>query len=265
MNKIDFSILYREDFNESYFGVMGIQNNVPTKKFTCRKGDRKYSRLFYVTGGTFAIRQKNEHEIIAKKGDMLYLPSDCEYTSKWSDKDRGYFSVNFVLNDQNNTEILFSDKICLLKKDTEGIYLSRFEEIDSLWIQAMPGYKLRCKAKFYDMLYLLLNESIKEYHKSIEKGIMYLESHYLENTSIDYIAKLCNISPSGFRRLFKDYSSLSPVSYRNMLRIKKAQELLKSGEHTVQSAAEAVNIPDVYYFSRLFKKTTGKNPKNFKS
>ena len=263
MEKLDFSNLYVEDFQDNYFGVMGVQYNIPTRKFICKKGERKHSRLFYITGGTFSIKPKGEEEIIATKGDFLYLPSDCEYTSKWCDVDRGFFSINFVLNDHKK-EILFSDKICLIKKDNDGVYYSYFEEINNIWIKALPGYKIHCKAKFYEMLYLLLSESIKEHHKNIEKGIMYLESHYTEDIPIDYIAKLCNVSPSSFRRLFKEYSSLPPVQYRNMLRIKKAQELLRTGEYSVLEVAEAVNIPDVCYFSKLFKKITGQTPLNFK-
>jgi YesN/AraC family two-component response regulator len=50
-----------------------------------------------------------------------------------------------------------------------------------------------------------------------------------------------------------------------LFRIKKAQELLKTGEYSVLDVAEAVNIPDVCYFSKLFKKLTGASPLNYKS
>ena len=111
---------------------------------------------------------------------------------------------------------------------------------------------------------MLAYDNLKEKHQSIAKGIIYLESHYLDNTSIDEIAKMCNISPTCFRRLFKEYSPYPPIQYRNILRIKKAQELLRTGEYSVLDVADAVNIPDVCYFSKLFKKITGLSPVKYK-
>ena len=111
----------------------------------------------------------------------------------------------------------------------------------------------------------MMQDNIKTQYKSIADGIMYIENNYLEDTSVGELAAMCHVSESGFRKLFKEYSDHSPVQYRNILRIQKAQELLRSGEYTVSTAAEAVGITDVYYFSKMFKKVTGKTPKSFKN
>ena len=50
------------------------------------------------------------------------------------------------------------------------------------------------------------------------------------------------------------------MAYRNVLRIRRATELLKSGKYTVSEAAERVGIFDVKYFSKLYKQQTGLNP-----
>ena len=89
---------------------------------------------------------------------------------------------------------------------------------------------------------------------------MYIENNYLENTHVSELAKMCHVSEGTFRRLFMEYKGETPVKYRNKLRIKKAFELLKSGEYTVAEAAEAAAIPDAAYFSKLFKKFMGFNP-----
>ena len=47
---------------------------------------------------------------------------------------------------------------------------------------------------------------------------------------------------------------MSPVEYRNILKIKKAADLLKTGEFSVSEVSKAVGIDDIYYFSKMFKK-----------
>ena len=97
----------------------------------------------------------------------------------------------------------------------------------------------------------------------IYKGIIFLENNYLQDISVGNLAEMCSTSEGNFRRLFKKYKNMSPITYRNYLRIKKACDLLGSGEYSVAEAAEAVNIPDVCYFYKLFAKFMNTTPKSF--
>ena len=71
------------------------------------------------------------------------------------------------------------------------------------------------------------------------------------------------MSTSNFRKYFQKYSEYAPITYRNVLRIKKAAELLKTNEYTINEAAEAVNVNDIYYFCKMFKKVIGVTPKKY--
>ena len=64
---------------------------------------------------------------------------------------------------------------------------------------------------------------------------------------------MAEMSTSYFRALFKQ-------QFHNRLKITKACDLLRSGTCNVTEAAYATGFGDVYYFSRLFKKTTGRSP-----
>ena len=258
------SFLYQNEFKECFFRMYDTQGCTLAKTNMCKKGEVLRSRFFYIIDGQYTITPPNSEDIVAKKGDILYLPPDCTYVSSWHDNVRNYYNINFKITDFDDNQIAFSDEICIIKNDEHGIFLPLFKEIHDLWTARAPCYILKCKAKFYNLLYILAYDNLKEKHQSIAKGIIYLESHYLDNTSIDDIAKICNISPTCFRRHFKEYSPYPPIQYRNILRIKKAQELLRTGEYTVLDVADAVNIPDVCYFSKLFKKITGLSPIKYK-
>jgi transcriptional regulator GlxA family with amidase domain len=56
---------------------------------------------------------------------------------------------------------------------------------------------------------------------------------------------------------------MSPIKYRNMLRLNKALEILKSGEYSVIETAMIVGFDDPAYFSRIFKDQFGNSPSYF--
>ena len=96
----------------------------------------------------------------------------------------------------------------------------------------------------------------------IYEGISYLENNYTKEITTEQLAALCNMSESNFRRLFHRYSTLSPITYRNFLRMKHAREMLETGLYTVSEAAAIVNITDPFYFNKMFKKYFGTAPSN---
>ena len=54
---------------------------------------------------------------------------------------------------------------------------------------------------------------------------------------------------------------LSPVEYRNNLRLQSAKLKLESGEYNVSETAEACGFSNLSFFIRLYKKTYGCTPK----
>ncbi len=63
-----------------------------------------------------------------------------------------------------------------------------------------------------------------------------------------------------FRKLFKQETGVTPLEYLTTLRIEHAKGLLSSTSLTVRQIAAMVGYDDPYYFSRIFKKATGKSP-----
>ena len=89
------------------------------------------------------------------------------------------------------------------------------------------------KAKFYELLTDVsksLNENSMpaEYHQ-IVNGIKFIEENFNRKITVKDAADACFISESYFRKLFTKYHDMSPIKYINNLRLKKAEDLLKSG------------------------------------
>ncbi len=72
-------------------------------------------------------------------------------------------------------------------------------------------------------------------------------------------------SPSHLIRLFKRERGCPPLQYLLKLRIKEAERLLRATRLPVQVVAKRVGFEDPYYFSRAFRKITGRAPSQGRS
>lgn len=87
-----------------------------------------------------------------------------------------------------------------------------------------------------------------------------IENNLAEPFDIAEVAKRYAFSPNYLRKLFKDFTGVSPIQYINRLRMIRACEGLESRRMSIKEAAEYVGIYDLNYFSRLFKKIIGCSP-----
>jgi len=98
--------------------------------------------------------------------------------------------------------------------------------------------------------------------RRMEKVVAYLAEHFDEDVPIEDLAERFNISVSHFRRVFKAFTGRSPRQFVTSLRISKAKQLLSQGM-TIKEVAALVGYEDLFYFMRMFKKTTGVSPGRF--
>ncbi len=260
---MNFDILHENEITVRSLNVYRNPQPILTQsRFVCVAGARPFSRFFLVTGGKIIFNKGTPTELCAQSGDIIYLPHDSEYVSEWEAGCNGSFiTANFVIN---NASTVFSKEICIAAHDCGGVYKNIFERLLKARAESAFNSRLRALAIFLELLSLLADDVSKTAaigkYGSISSGIAYLENNFWEDFSVEFLAAMCNVSPATFRRRFKEYSKFSPITHRNFLRIKRAAELLESGEYTVTEAAFAVGFDDICYFNRTFRKFLGTNP-----
>lgn len=212
---------------------------------------------FYLSGGVLR----------ADSRDMVYLPRDTAYHSKWL-SDARFMVVDLLLRDAEGQDIRFGDAPSVLFRDSHCVYdgllaeLAEKAEADGPfdWLERISlTFKLLC-----EMARDTNRAELDETYGRIKQAVSYIESNYAEDFSVEMLARLCFLSTASFRRLFVSCKGVSAVEYRNRVRIRRASELLKSGKCTVGEAAEQVGIRDIKYFGKLFKRYTGQNPGTLK-
>ena len=120
------------------------------------------------------------------------------------------------------------------------------------------------------MLSLLafINDSDKEEQeesiiKRLAPAVYRLREGYCEKVYTAELAALCGLSESQFRRLFKEAFNVSPITYKNNLRIKMACSLLESGAYSISEISDILGFDDIYAFSHAFKKSMGTAPSEY--
>ena len=93
----------------------------------------------------------------------------------------------------------------------------------------------------------------------------YIKENYRKEISITAMADDFHLNPTYMSRVFKARTGRTPTRYLTELRINRARKLLiEKPELEIKSIAIQLGFQDQNYFSRLFKKETGRSPVDFR-
>jgi len=151
-------------------------------------------------------------------------------------------------------------------------FLAAFREIVKHFGDPILGAKLHMKAAFLRIVALAVQEMTND--EGIPKGYPHADhvrdavrvmwKRYAEPITHEYLASLSGLSPKYFGTLFKGATGRTIAEYLLELRIERAKELLMATTSPQKEIAASVGIPDVYYFSKLFKRAEGMTPGQYR-
>ncbi len=81
--------------------------------------------------------------------------------------------------------------------------------------------------------------------------------------TISELSKQVFLTPQYICSVFKQATRMTINEYMTELRVKKARQMLLSGQYKLYEIAPAVGYRDVKYFSRVFKRLTGVSPSEY--
>lgn len=83
------------------------------------------------------------------------------------------------------------------------------------------------------------------------------------NLEIEAFARELAVSRSVFFKKVKTLLGVAPIEFVREMRIRKAIELIRSGQHSMSQVAYMVGFNDPHYFSKTFKQKTGMTPSEY--
>ena len=145
-------------------------------------------------------------------------------------------------------------------------FMSRFGSIDD--IEPRLASPTSVMAYFSDMLEQCIEWRIEFSYEDandvIKKAKEYISENYsCDEISLKSVAVAINLSPTYFSSLFKKDVGTNFIDYLTQIRVDKAKELLCRTSMQVSEIAYKVGFRDYRYFGQIFKKYTGKTPREF--
>jgi AraC-like DNA-binding protein len=227
------------------------------KQFNCINEPKRNSLLLYLCGYSIEYIDKNGKKFIAKSGDVVYTPPKSEYiaTLKSEGEENPYtIGVNFSVLDMLGNELSMGDSVTIFSNSNNT------SEIFKNLLSAQADFPSPIKKRILLMEILHTLSSYNAENKQISilsPAISLLVSHPEKALSISDLAKACAISEVYFRKKFKQTFGLTPVEYRNNLRLEQAKNKLESNEMTIQEISDFLGYSTVSHFINSSKKSTG--------
>jgi|GEM_PF-3091860 len=98
----------------------------------------------------------------------------------------------------------------------------------------------------------------------VQLAMTFTLEHFAEDYPIETLARECHLSTARFSALFKQQLGVSPMLWRDQLRIREARHQLLNGADSIASISMAVGYSDQLHFSRRFKQLVGLSPRHYR-
>lgn len=224
-------------------------------------------------------------DFILREGDILLIPPGMVHCMKPSlGKCMIFQADTILLNSIKEIEANLSriSPVVLINPEDSpvihGLIHNLMLEISEEYLSHAPMSEASIYSKLIEILVLVgrnfsadTNSLQKCHSKQSEYTTRflyiceYINLHYTENITLDFVANMSGYSKYHFSRLFKQFTSISFYKYLNKKKIDHAESLLLDNELTITEVSLRCGFSSLSAFLRMFKIMKGCTPTEFKS
>lgn len=227
-------------------------------------GRGAYGLVFCISGSA-TYKFKSGEVMNAKEGDLLLLGKNTAYRILLP-KPFKHYTVNFDIHEEDSVLPMSKDGYYKITPNSFDEYNRAFKELTkSRELTADELRDMSMIGRLYGIFGMMAKDEEQRSFESYEYRRLlpaksYIEQNFSGSITLDTLARLANMSVTNFRREWKRIMKSTPLEYRDVLRFKKAKELLSGGFKPVVEIAAECGFCNPSYFVRSFKKYTGLTP-----
>lgn len=126
-------------------------------------------------------------------------------------------------------------------------------------------FKEEKKNEFHDLLSTLSSVKYQKEKNNMQRIEEYLRTNYHEDINLQEIADRFYLSREYISRKFKQEFDETITDYLTRIRVEKARDLLENPHLKIYDVAYRVGYQNEKYFSKVFKKSTGQTPNEYRT
>lgn len=204
------------------------------------------------------------HDELLTQGSLIYLPTGSHHRVTVEKRPFSYYRISFDMAEAATAErIVFCDTPWLVSHGVGRELVGLSEELMRVTVSSDGSFTaISILASFLERVKAL---TVKDAYGRVSNAVRYIDGNFSENTDMEELARMCCLCESHFYRIFKAETGMTPVEYRNRLRVKRAQMLLGDPELPIYEIATALGFDSTSYFDRVYKRYTGEAPNKRRS
>jgi AraC-like DNA-binding protein len=198
-------------------------------------------------------------------GDVVcFSEGDLKAAATNPDSPMECLSVNCKLRRSDGAELrLPFPSVSHIGQQQDVVHL--FHELIYVWFDRQPGYIIKARGlmlliihRFFELTGVHDESAVRDYR--VNKIARYIIAHYAERILVRDMARMAGLNAVYLGALFKQETGKTLNQYVIQARVRNAEAMLRSGEHTVAETAALCGYADVFHFYKQFKAITGNAP-----
>ena len=244
--------------------------------------------FFYVEEGEAEFFIEN-HAFLLKEGDGIFVPPKLMH---WA-RTKGTVLFHAAVADPlwlispHNSECFqkYMYPVCggswkyavtfTSEKNWQNEILEQLKFIFSMDEEKIAAKELLIQGTFLMIWQKLYDHHLKSFYPDakkrrpqleyLQKSVSYIETHYMEDLTLEELASQVHLSRGQFCRLFQAWTGMTPFCYLNRCRVLNSSQMLARSSKKISEIASLCGFNSISYFNRTFLKITGMTPSSYRN
>lgn len=239
--------------------IVSFKKNPEYKSLSVAK--RGVNGFLYVEDGKCKYSWEDS-EVFLKKGSLIYLPNGSNHNLQVLTDEFSFHRIDFSVNTPDGEMIIFSEHPVLISEIADESVTDLVHRMTRLFLDHSDNFMLI--STLYALFERICRITTGKKTTGIRGVINYIERNFAKEIDCKKLVEISYMSKSKMYREFKAKTGLTPIEYKNKIRIERAKTMLESNSYTVDEISDALGFEYPCYFTRIFTREVGKCPTDYK-